>query len=106
MSPRPLSAGASVLDAGHRFTRKEAVMFDATHPIATNAGHRTVRRRKPAEYRIYYAIVFAVALPIAVLSRLLPREAGYLERARPARRSVLGEARALTDSVIPYLFMN
>jgi len=81
---------------------KEALMFDATTPMGTM--HSQARHRaKPAEYRIYYAIVFAVALPITLVSRLLPRERSFLDRGE--RRGVLGEARALTDTVIPYLFM-
>ena len=88
--------------AGPRFS-KEAPMTDATTMMAT--AHVPARRRgKPVEYRVYYAIVFAVALPIALVSRLLPRERSFLDRAE--RRGVLGEARALTNTVIPYLFMS
>jgi len=79
-------------------------MFHAT-TTAMGAMQSPARHRaKPAEYRLYYAIVFAVALPIAIVSRLLPRERSFLEP-EAARRGVLGEARALTDTVIPYLFM-
>jgi hypothetical protein len=77
-------------------------MFDASTTMAPTHGHAR-HRAKPAEYRIYYAIIFVVALPIALVSRLLPRERSFLERGE--RRGVIGEARALTNTVIPYLFM-
>jgi len=73
------------------------------HATETLGGRKA--RRKPAEYRLYYAIVFAVALPIALVGRLFPREIGQAEGSEAAGLSVLGEARALTNNVIPYLFM-
>ena len=91
--------------AGAHSLPTEAPMLDATQTLGpAPASHRRSPRRKPAEYRLYYAIVFAVALPIALVGRLFPRrltETGDAE----ASRSVWAEARALTDAVIPYLFM-
>jgi hypothetical protein len=86
---------------GNRSTTEEATMAHATTTMAHDDVHR--RKGKPAEYRIYYAIVFAVALPIAAVRRMLPQSEGFLEEG--ARRGVIGEARALTNTVIPYLFM-
>lgn len=87
---------------------QEALMLDATsgfgHDTLERHG-RTTARRKPAEYRVYYAIVFAVALPIAVIRCLAPRTPGYLESRGDEGRGVLAEARALTNTVVPYLFM-
>ncbi|MGF1446127.1 MAG: cytochrome PufQ [Pikeienuella sp.] len=82
-------------------------MLDATHTLGQVPALGTSRasRKKPGEYRFYFAIVFAVALPIALCGRLFPRAlSGVAEKADPAR-SVVAEARALTDTVIPYLFM-
>jgi hypothetical protein len=87
----------------------EASMFDANPTFGAHShvhGHAAqagAQGRKPVEYRLYYAVVFSVALPIALIGRLFPREPGYLERRAP--RSILGEARALTNTVIPYVFM-
>ncbi len=79
-------------------------MLDATQTLdRADLCHRREQRKRPVEYRLYYAIVFAVALPIAIAGRLFPRRltgAGAGER-----RSVIAEARALTNTVIPYLFM-
>ena len=83
-------------------------MLDATHGLTHGPARTTgpARRRagKPVEYRIYYAIIFVWALPIALIGRLLPRRRSFLEP-EGRRRGVIGEARALTNTVIPYLFM-
>lgn len=80
-------------------------MFDA-NPALDAGRHAPVRskRARPAEYRVYFAIVFAVALPIALAGRLFPR-ALEADGGRAERLSVIGDARRLTNSVIPYLFM-
>lgn len=82
-------------------------MLDATQSLGRigDLGHRRETRRKPAEYRLYFAIVFVVALPIAIVGRLFPRELASPHAAAEAARSVWAEARAITDTVIPYLFM-
>jgi len=107
MMPATQTAGMPAWAPAHRFTTEEATMFDATTtmgPPAAYAGTPTRRRAKPVEYRIYFGIVFTVALPIALITRMLPRKQTFLD-ARPARRGVFGEARALTNTVIPFLFM-
>jgi hypothetical protein len=82
-------------------------MFDATQSLGREAdlGHRRELRRRPREYRLYYAIVFAFALPIAIVGRLFPRRLSTGHDGAEERRSVWAEARALTNTVIPYLFM-
>jgi hypothetical protein len=95
-----LSISGREAAAGDRPTTKEAQMAHATTPMAHHAPRR---KGKPVEYRIYYAIVFTVALPIAAVRRMLPQSEGFLEDGK--RRGVIGEARALTNTVIPYLFM-
>ncbi len=80
-------------------------MLDATHTLGrVDLGQPRPARKKTGEYRLYYAIVFAVALPIAIAGRLFPRALSG-EAGEGARRSILAEARGLTDAVIPYLFM-
>ena len=79
-------------------------MLDATQTFGTaHVAPRRAPRRKPAEYRLYFAIVFVVALPVALVGRLFPRR--LADGGAEERRSVWAEARALTDTVIPYLFM-
>lgn len=82
-------------------------MLDATRSLGPVAdlGHRRESRRKPVEYRLYFMIVFVVALPIAVVGRLFPRELASPHAAPELARTVWAEARAITDTVIPYLFM-
>ena len=82
-------------------------MLDATQTLGRGSdfGHRRELRRRPGEYRLYYAIVFVVALPIAIVGRLFPRQLGTGHDGAEERRSVWAEARALTNTVIPFLFM-
>ena len=68
--------------------------------ITVNPTRKPRGSRKTLEYRIYRAIGMCIALPIAAIRRLLPREIDA-----PARRSVVAEARAMTDTVVPYIFM-
>ncbi|MGF1503264.1 MAG: cytochrome PufQ [Paracoccaceae bacterium] len=84
---------------------QETAMLDATDHLQGPLAGSFARRRKPVEYKIYFAVIFAVALPIAALGRLLPRDTGYLEASTGASRSVFAEARAIADSIIPFLFM-
>ncbi|MEM9145147.1 MAG: cytochrome PufQ [Pseudomonadota bacterium] len=81
-------------------------MLDVTPTLDDTAvAPRRTARRKPAEYRFYYAIVFAVALPVAVVGRLFPRRLGHADGAPAEGLSILEEARGLTNTVVPYLFM-
>lgn len=70
-------------------------MTDMTGEIA-RASHT---RRNRFEYRAYFAIVYLLALPIATLRCLMPRA---LEQAQ----GPLAEARRMTETVIPYIFMH
>ncbi|MEO1602764.1 MAG: hypothetical protein AAFU49_20305 [Pseudomonadota bacterium] len=81
-------------------------MLDAAPDFAEPACAGTPgAARQPAEYRLYYAIVFTVALPVAVVGRLFPRRLGQAEGAPAEGLSILDEARGLTNTVVPYLFM-
>ncbi len=73
---------------------KEAAM---TAHVETQ-GHRKVRT---FEYRAYYAIIFLAALPVACLKWLSELPEG---KAAP-HRTPIGAARALTATVLPYIFM-
>ncbi|MEM1345339.1 MAG: cytochrome PufQ [Pseudomonadota bacterium] len=92
---------SAVIPLPHRRHAKESPMFDAPSAAAVRS------RRKPVEYRLYYAIVFAVALPVAAVCALLPRREAFQSAAvaNAPRRGVFAEARALTDAVVPFLFM-
>lgn len=75
------------------------------HGITKEAGmtarivSRMPRRTHSVEYRAYYAIIFVAALPVACLKWLSELPEGN------ATRSPVGAARALTATVLPYIFM-
>lgn len=71
-----------------------------TAQLAT--ARRRARRRNPSlEYRVYYAVLFLVALPVACVKWMIE-----LPRDRLAGgRSPIGAAHALTATVLPYIFM-
>lgn len=77
-------------------------MFDATPSFDA---HR-LSAAKSTEYQIYFAAAFAVALPIALVARVLPRRAGPFERKPAPRRGVIAEARAMTHTAVPFVFMS
>ncbi len=60
---------------------------------------RMPRRTRSLEYRAYYTIIFIAALPVACLKWLSELPEGK------AVRSPIGMARALTATVLPYIFM-
>jgi hypothetical protein len=63
---------------------------------------RPRRRTHGFEYRVYFALVFLISLPVALVRRLLPVRPGPYGARR--RRSVIGEALSMADSVTPMLF--
>lgn len=77
-------------------------MFDTAHTVDA---HR-LSAAKSTEYQLYFAVGFAVALPIAVAGRLLPRRPGPFDRVGEPRRGVIAEAREMTNTVIPFVFMS
>jgi PufQ cytochrome subunit len=75
-------------------TTKEAAM-------TVHAEARSHRKPHRLEYRAYYAIIFLAALPVACLKWL-----SELPEGKAARHcSPIGAARALTATVLPYIFM-
>lgn len=66
--------------------------------------HATTRQ-KTLEYRIYFTIGFLVAMPIVLFDRLFPRQLEPFERPE-TRRGLVTEARAMTNTVIPFVFMS
>jgi len=66
---------------------------------------RDARRRgrsETIEYRLIVALCVVLLLPAAAVMRCLPRRT---PGQRPRGRSVLGEARAMADTYIPFAFM-
>lgn len=58
------------------------------------------RQQEAWEYRLLFAACFPVFLTAAVAARLLPGQ-----RRGRYRLSILGEARAAANTLIPYAFM-
>jgi hypothetical protein len=78
-------------------------MYDLRQGEGPGAGHVRHRERGGVEYWIYFALVFLISLPVAAARRLLPAHTeAWGVPAR--RRSILGEARSMADSVTPMLF--
>jgi hypothetical protein len=66
--------------------------------------HRSARSHRSIEYRVLYALGFAVFFLIAVVRRVLPID--RLFRGVPRRKvSIVHEAREATGATIPYVFM-
>lgn len=56
------------------------------------------------EYRVVYALVFAVCFAMAALLRLFPRRLHPWIAPSERRMSLVAEARAAADSTVPYVF--
>lgn len=69
----------------------------------TDFAHRRRRRATGAEYWLYFGLVFAISLPVALLRRLLPVRPGPVAAPRSGR-TILGDARSMAESVVPMLF--
>ncbi|MEM6665505.1 MAG: hypothetical protein AAF638_03795 [Pseudomonadota bacterium] len=63
------------------------------------------RRADRREFRLVYALSFIFFLVIAVFARLLPRSRRPYPLGSGDYRSIVGEARAITNMTIPYAFM-
>lgn len=59
------------------------------------------RRSSRVEYWTYYAVIYVVALPVACLKWLGEPPIPQIR----SRRSPFGEARRMTENVLPYVFM-
>ncbi|MDZ7627176.1 MAG: cytochrome PufQ [Parvularculaceae bacterium] len=64
----------------------------------------TADPRDRVEFRLYFAIAFAIFLPVALFSRLLPRSLRPFGRSA-SRVSVFEEARTAARNVAPWIFM-
>jgi hypothetical protein len=59
---------------------------------------RKIRRESSLEYRLYFALIFIISLPHAVVRWIMPR------RPRSERGTILEEAWAMADRVTPQIF--
>ncbi|MEL6317347.1 MAG: cytochrome PufQ [Pseudomonadota bacterium] len=79
---------------------EEAVRPRAERAQARRSGRR--RRRGSAEYWLYFALIFPVCLLIAGVAQLLPRAWRPLAA---TGRGVFADAKAATNTVLPFVFM-
>ena len=64
--------------------------------------HGAVERR---QYRLIYGTAFLVFLTITLMARLLPRRWRPWSPERGRRMSFIEEARAVTNTVVPFAFL-
>ena len=76
-------------------------MTTTTRRTTTKAPHKP----SPFEYGLYYAVSFAVFLPIAAARQVLPAPRDALGQ-RQKRRGVIGEAKAMATGILPFVFMH
>lgn len=76
------------------------------HP--TKSGSRLrVRASERRQYRVILASTFLFFLTAALIARVLPKSwQPASDAAASGHRSILVEARALADSVLPFAFMS
>lgn len=65
-------------------------------------GRSSRRASETWEFRLYVAAMFPIFLVIAIVARLLPRS--WRPFSSDTRRSVFGDARAATFTVLPFVF--
>ena len=73
----------------------------ATHPVSLTK----LRREKARAFRLMLALAFVYFLIVALVARLLPRAWRPSLPPMNGRRSVIGEARALAGTFVPFAFM-
>ncbi len=73
----------------------------ATHPVSLTK----VRREKARDFRLIMILAFVYFLLVACVARLLPRSWRPNLLPMNPRRSVIGEAKALAGTVVPFAFM-
>ena len=74
--------------------------FDGSDVSTGRRGHTT----PGIEYRVVYALVFAVCFALAALLRLFPRDLHPWIAPSERRLSLAAEARSAADSTVPYVF--
>ena len=69
-------------------------------------GSKSTRARNGAswEYGVYFTASFLLFLPVVLVNRVLPKSLRPLAPTDEPR-SILGETRALTNTVVPFVFM-
>jgi hypothetical protein len=73
----------------------------ATHPASLTK----MRREKAREFRLILAVAFLYFLVVACVARLLPTALRPSLPPTSGRRSVIGEAKALAGTFVPFAFM-
>lgn len=63
------------------------------------------RREEAWDFRLIFATSFAIFLVAAVVGRLLPWRWSPRPAGRAGSRSVIAEARATTNTFVPFAFM-
>lgn len=63
------------------------------------------KQTEQREFQIVLGAFFALFLVIALASRVLPRAWRPLDRGGLRARSVIGEAKAAANEIVPFLFM-
>lgn len=71
----------------------------------TKRTSKAPHKPSPVEYGLYYAVSFAVFLPVAAARQLMPAPRDAFGR-REKRRGVIREARAMAAGVLPFVFMH
>ncbi|MEL7049216.1 MAG: hypothetical protein AAFO75_09710 [Pseudomonadota bacterium] len=64
------------------------------------------RQSEKREYYAFLAATFVFFLAAAVIARLLPKGWQPVWEIPVGHRSIFAEARAMADSVLPFVFMN
>lgn len=71
----------------------------------TKRPSKAPHKPSPVEYGLYYAVSFAVFLPVAAARQLMPAHRDAYGR-REKRKGVFGEAKAMAAGVLPFVFMH
>jgi hypothetical protein len=64
-----------------------------------------LRQKEAIEFRLLFTVTFTVFLMAAAVSRLLPADWRPLPPQAGADRSIIGEAKAAANMIVPYAFM-
>ncbi|MEO1328386.1 MAG: hypothetical protein AAFW46_01855 [Pseudomonadota bacterium] len=75
----------------------------AAAPTLSASDRGARRRRKAAEFRLYFLAAYPLFLLVALASRLLPRSRRPFSAGE--RSSVFADAKAAAYTVLPFVFM-
>jgi hypothetical protein len=74
--------------------------------LETDTRHAGMTRRHgEIEYRLLHAVLFSIFVASIALSRMMPWRWFARSAEQATRRSVLCEARATTNKIVPMVFM-